>query len=177
MSFQKNHVILVNEQDEWLGTIEKLEAHERGLLHRAFSIFVLNEQGEMLLQRRAMGKYHSEGLWSNTCCSHPLPGESTLAGAHRRLMEEMGFDCALQAMFHLRYKAEVSNNLVENEYDHVYLGYYNGAVHPAPEEVMDYRFINIEHLQEEIGLHPEQFTPWLALALPQFLKSLRAAAA
>lgn len=177
MSFQKNHVILVNEQDEWLGTMEKLEAHQKGLLHRAFSVFIVNDQRELLLQQRSLNKYHSAGLWSNACCSHPMPGESTLSGAHRRLREEMGFDCALTPMFDLRYQAAVSNGLIENEYDHVFIGQYNGAIYPEPTEALDYRFVPIGSLLEEIDQYAERFTPWLLLAMPQFLLHIQAYAA
>ena len=121
MLYDKNNVIVVNEKDEWLGSMEKLLAHKEGVLHRAFSVFVVNDKNELLLQQRAEGKYHSGGLWSNTCCSHPAPGESTTAAAHRRLQEEMGFDCDIEKIFELRYKSDVGNGLIENEYDHIYI--------------------------------------------------------
>jgi isopentenyl-diphosphate delta-isomerase len=141
MNEAKNDVIVVNEKDEWMGTMEKMEAHINGTLHRAFSVFILNDSAELLLQQRAAGKYHSAGLWSNTCCSHPMPAESTLAAAHRRLKEEMGFDCELKPLFTLRYKAVVGD-LIENEYDHIYIGKYNGPVTMNTEEVQNFKFLS-----------------------------------
>ncbi|HEY0272948.1 MAG TPA: isopentenyl-diphosphate Delta-isomerase, partial [Chitinophaga sp.] len=117
------HVILVDEQDRQTGTMEKLEAHQRGLLHRAFSVFILNEHHEMLLQQRALHKYHSGGLWTNACCSHPLPGEAVEAAAHRRLGEELGIDCYLTHLFAFQYRTAFDNGLTEHEYDHVLLGH------------------------------------------------------
>jgi len=172
MSFQKDHVIVVNEQDEWLGTMEKFAAHKKGILHRAFSVFVMNGKNELLIQQRADDKYHSGGLWSNTCCSHPYPGESTIAGAHRRLQEEMGMDCMLQPLFHLRYRSEVGNALIENEYDHIYIGTYKGEVIPNISEVKDYRYISLTELREWMDNEPLSFTKWFHLAMPHFIKSL-----
>src|SRR5687768_14206462 len=135
-------VILVNEQDEPVGTMEKLEAHQKGLLHRAFSVFVVNKNGEMLLQQRAQDKYHSGGLWTNTCCSHPLPGENVLDASHRRLMEEMGFDCPLREIFSFTYRAEFDNGLTEHEFDHVFFGEYDGEVIPDTAEVQATRYLS-----------------------------------
>lgn len=163
-----SQLILVDEEDRALGTAEKLAAHQQGLLHRAFSIFIVNGKGELLLQQRAMGKYHSGGLWTNTCCSHPAPGEDTEAAAHRRLQEEMGFDAALKPVFVLRYQAEVGNDLVENEYDHVYAGSYEGEVTTNPEEAMDWKWIGSEKLKQWVAERPEDFTKWFLLALPMF---------
>lgn len=118
----KAQVILVNELDQETGLMEKMEAHEKGLLHRAFSVFIMNDQGDMLLQQRALDKYHSGGLWTNACCSHPLPGEAVEAAAHRRLSEEMGFDCPLRELFQFTYRTEFDNGLIEHEYDHVWTG-------------------------------------------------------
>lgn len=173
MSFSKDHVIIVNERDEWLGTMEKLAAHEEGVLHRAFSVFILNENNELLLQQRAYDKYHSGGLWSNTCCSHPRPGESTIAAAHRRLMEEMGFDCDLLPLFHLRYRSEVGDNLIENEYDHIFYGSYSGTIDINSEEVESYRYISLEKVSEWVAKQPQLFTEWFHLALPQFISNLK----
>ncbi len=172
MAIDTKNVILVNEQDEWLGTMEKLEAHQKGLLHRAFSVFVINDKNEMLLQQRADGKYHSGGLWSNTCCSHPAPGESTKAAAHRRLQEEMGFDCDIDAIFTLRYKSDVGNSLIENEYDHIFIGRYSDTVEHNPEEVKDHKFVSITELEQWIKNEPDAFTAWFHLALPKFLAHL-----
>lgn len=163
-----DEVILVDEQDNVIGSMEKLSAHKQGLLHRAFSVFVMNDRGELLIQQRASGKYHSAGMWSNTCCSHPRPGEGNEDAAHRRLKEEMGFDCPLDPIFTLLYKADVGNGLIENEYDHIFLGTYSGDVHPNPDEVQAYQYISLDKLQVWMTSEPESFTPWLHLALPEF---------
>lgn len=160
-------VILVNEQDEPVGTMEKLEAHRKGLLHRAFSVFVMNEQGEMLLQQRALDKYHSGGLWTNTCCSHPLPDEDILAAAHRRLQEEMGFDCPLEEIFSFTYRAEFDNGLTEHEFDHVLVGQYNGTILPDPAEVHAYKFVSPAAIQHMLDEEPDTFTHWFHLAFPK----------
>jgi isopentenyl-diphosphate Delta-isomerase len=173
MKLQRDLVITVNEQDEWTGTMEKMRAHEEGVLHRAFSVFVLNEHNEMLLQQRSLGKYHSGGLWTNTCCSHPAPGESTVAGAHRRLMEEMGFDCELQPLFKFRYKADVGGGLIENEYDHIYIAQYNGKIEPNPDEVMDYKYLPLDEVLSWLKESPQDFTTWFNLAMPEFTSLLR----
>jgi isopentenyl-diphosphate delta-isomerase len=168
MASDKDEVIIVNERDEWLGTMGKLEAHKSGALHRAISVFVMNDKEELLLQQRAGDKYHSGGLWSNTCCSHPKPAESSLAAAHRRLKEEMGFDCELEEIFTLRYKADVGNELIENEYDHIFFGHYNGDVQMNLEEVQDHQYISLANLEKMMSAIPEAYTPWLHLALPKF---------
>jgi isopentenyl-diphosphate delta-isomerase len=173
MTSNKNMVILVNEHDEWTGTMEKLQAHQEGALHRAFSVFVLNSKNELLLQQRAISKYHSAGLWSNTCCSHPMPGESTLAGAGRRLEEEMGFTCKLQPTFTMRYRAEVGNNLVENEYDHIYVGHFDGNINANADEVKDYKFLPLEEVQQWMTQEPQVFTTWFHLAFPKFVAHLQ----
>jgi len=173
MAAHKNTVILVNEKDEWQGTMEKMQAHIEGVLHRAFSVFVMNDNNEMLLQRRAMHKYHSPGLWSNTCCSHPMPGESTLAAAHRRLQEEMGFDCKLSPAFHFRYRSPVGNGLVENEYDHIYVGMHNDAVSINADEVCEYMYMPVDEVMHQVKLEPEKFTKWFQLVLPRFIAHLQ----
>lgn len=157
---EKELVILVDEQDNETGTMAKLEAHQKGLLHRAFSILVINQKNEILLQQRAMGKYHSEGLWTNTCCSHPKPGETIEIAAHRRLQEEMGFDCSLEPAFSFIYKATLENQLLEHELDHVLVGKFEGKPIPNPQEVMNYRWISFKDLKEEIQLIPNNFTYW-----------------
>lgn len=159
----QEHVILVNERDEEIGQAEKLEAHLSGALHRAFSVFVFNSHGEMLIQRRADHKYHSAGLWSNTCCSHPRPGEKTEDAAHRRLKEEMGFDCALTEVFGLLYKVQLGD-LYEHEYDHVYVGHYDSHPQPNADEASAWRWVPIDVLTREVHTHPEQFTYWFRLA-------------
>jgi isopentenyl-diphosphate delta-isomerase len=160
-------VILVNEQDEPVGTMEKLEAHQKGLLHRAFSVFVVNKNGEMLLQQRAQDKYHSGGLWTNTCCSHPLPGEDDLAAAHRRLMEEMGFDCELKEIFSFTYRAAFDNGLTEHEFDHVFFGRYDGAVLPDAAEVQATQYLSLDAIRQLLLAEPETFTHWFHLAFPK----------
>ena len=154
-------VILVDKDDVECGDMEKMQAHERGVLHRAFSLFVFNHQGALLLQRRAHGKYHSGGLWTNTCCSHPRPGESILGAAQRRLVEEMGFVCDLTHRFTFEYRAELGNGLIEHEVDHVFSGHYEGSVSPDPVEVAEYQYVEADELARQIQAQPERFTPWL----------------
>ncbi|RPE13220.1 isopentenyl-diphosphate Delta-isomerase [Chitinophaga lutea] len=160
-------VILVNEHDEPVGTMEKMEAHQKGLLHRAFSVFVVNSKGEMLLQQRALNKYHSGGLWTNTCCSHPLPGEDTSSAAHRRLMEEMGFDCPLREIFTFTYRAALDNDLTEYEFDHVLLGVYDGAVQADAAEVLSHRFQPVGDIYRQLKETPDTFTHWFHIAFPK----------
>jgi isopentenyl-diphosphate delta-isomerase len=173
MNFSEDHVIAVNERDEWLGTVEKMRAHQEGLLHRAFSIFILNSRNEMLIQQRADGKYHSPGLWSNACCSHPRPGEAILAGAHRRLREELGFGCTLYPLFEFRYRSDVGAGMVENEYDHIYIGHYDQPILFERHEVKDYRYIAIDALEQWMSGEPAAFSQWFLLAMPLFRKHHR----
>lgn len=172
MAFAQNLVTVVNERDEWLGTMEKMAAHREGVLHRAFSVFIINDRRELLLQQRALHKYHSGGLWTNTCCSHPFPHESTIAGAHRRMVEEMGFDTPLEAIFTLRYKSDVGNGLIENEYDHIYLGHYSDAPILNPDEVMAFRYTSIPEISRWLKERPQDFTAWFHLAFPLFTEHL-----
>jgi isopentenyl-diphosphate delta-isomerase len=165
-------IILVNEHDEEIGTMEKMEAHRKGLLHRAFSVFIRNDAGEILLQQRALDKYHSPGLWTNACCSHPFPGESVAAAAHRRLHEELGFDCALTELFSFTYRTEFDNGLTEHEFDHVLLGTYNGNIQPNPAEVADYRYLPVSRIMEEIENDPSSFTSWFHHAWPLLLQHI-----
>jgi isopentenyl-diphosphate delta-isomerase len=153
-------IVLVNENDENIGSIGKLEAHQKGLLHRAFSIIVWNNQNQILIHQRAFGKYHSEGLWTNTCCSHPKMGETVIEAAHRRLKEEMGFGCQLEQKFHFIYKVKLENQLIENELDHVLIGKFNDNPSPNPDEVNDYRWISLPELKKEIDEKPTTFTFW-----------------
>lgn len=168
----QENVIIVNERDEWLGIANKMAAHKEGLLHRAFSVFVLNSKNELLIQKRADGKYHSAGLWSNACCSHPRQGESTMAAAHRRLQEELGFDCTVEEVFTFRYKADVGDGLIENEYDHVYVGYYDGEPVPNNEEVSAVQYISIDKLLLWIEIEPTAFTMWFKMVMPEFVKHM-----
>ena len=160
-------VILVNEQDEQTGTIEKMEAHRKALLHRAFSVFIFNGKGEMLLQQRAMGKYHSPGLWTNTCCSHPRPGEQVEVAASRRLKEEMGIDTLLEKIFDFIYRTEFENGLTEYEFDHVYTGIYSGELTPNKQEVKDYCFRSMDDIEQDLLRRPEKYSAWFRIAFPR----------
>jgi isopentenyl-diphosphate Delta-isomerase len=160
-------VILVDEADVPLGTAPKLAVHRDGRLHRALSVLVLNDRGELLIQRRAGDKYHSAGLWANTCCSHPRPGEATVDAAHRRLREEMGFDCPLEPAGAFAYRADVGGGLVEHEYDHLFLGRWNGAPRPDPAEVSAWRWVPPGELMAWIRARPHDFAPWFPLALQE----------
>lgn len=157
-------VILVDHDDRETGVMEKIQAHREALLHRAFSVFVFNNKGELMLQQRALGKYHSPGLWTNTCCSHPRPGEETEAAAHRRLQEEMGFDCTLTKIFHFTYKAPFDNKLTEHEVDHVFVGFSDTLPVINPEEVESYRFATLDDISVEMAENPELFTVWFQIA-------------
>ena len=163
-------VILVDENDREIGIEQKMKAHEEGKLHRAFSIFVFNQRGEMLLQRRTESKYHSGGLWTNTCCSHPRVGESVERAAHRRLTEELGFDCELRELSQFIYKVELDHGLIEHEFDHVLVGNYEGEVRPNKDEVSEVKWISTNALNEEIKNHPENFTEWFKIAFEKFSK-------
>jgi len=158
-------VILVDKNNERIGTEEKMRVHELGLLHRAFSIFVFNDKKELLLQKRAKEKYHSGGLWSNTCCSHQHPNEELSKAIHRRLVEEMGFDCELKQVFAFSYKIDFENGLIENEYDCVFFGKCNNEPIPNPEEVEDYKWISLGKLEEDLKKNPEKYTYWMKVAL------------
>jgi isopentenyl-diphosphate Delta-isomerase len=166
-------VILVDEQDKAIGTMGKLEVHEKAILHRAFSIFIFNDKGEMLLQKRADNKYHSAGLWTNACCSHPRPGEDTLAAAQKRLDEEMGFTTVLNKAFSFIYKAPFDNGLTEHEYDHVFTGTYNGLVYPNPIEVSEYCYLPVAAIKSSIQTKPGNFTEWFKIALPKLEQYLQ----
>ena len=160
-------VILVNENDEPIGTLEKMEAHRKGVLHRAFSVFIFDSKGRMLLQQRALKKYHSGGLWTNACCSHPSPGEDTETAAIKRLNEELGFTTPIKPLFTFTYRAEFENGLIEHEYDHVFVGEYDGKIFPNAEEVMDYKFERVRQIESDLNLHPEKFTAWFRIAYDQ----------
>jgi isopentenyl-diphosphate delta-isomerase len=162
----RDEVILVNEMDEPQGTMEKIEAHRKALLHRAFSVFIFNQKGEMLLQQRSRYKYHSAGLWTNACCSHPRPGEDTHAAAVRRLQEELGFTTALEKCFAFTYRSEFENGLTEYEFDHVFTGVYDQAIRPNGEEVSDYCFQTLDEIRAGLQSHPGKYTSWFHLAFP-----------
>lgn len=163
----REEVILVNTADEELGTMEKMEAHEKALLHRAFSVFIFNKAGDMMLQQRAASKYHSPGLWTNACCSHPRPGEAVADAAHRRLQEELGFDAPLQKIFDFTYQATFDNGLTEHEFDHVFTGIYEQQVLPNPEEVQAVAFESMKQVAEQLDTHPEKYTAWFKIAFPK----------
>lgn len=162
-------VILVDKHDGQIGVGEKLRTHLEGRLHRAFSIFIFNAKGELLLHKRSKTKYHSAGLWTNTCCSHPRPGESVKEAAHRRLKEEMGFDSELVQGFSFIYKAKLNNNLVEHEFDHVLIGKFDGRINPNPEEVESWKWVGIDELKIDIQNNPEKYTFWLRAALDKVM--------
>lgn len=166
-------VILVNEQDEQVGSMEKMEAHYKGILHRAFSIFIFNGRNEMLLQQRALTKYHSGGLWTNACCSHPRPGEDIDQAADRRLREELGFSTSLKKIFDFRYNASFNNGLTEHEFDHVFVGSFNGKIKPNPAEVHDYCFKTLEEIAATVETHAHKYTAWFCIAFPKVLKWLQ----
>lgn len=168
----EEQVILVDLQDNEIGQMPKLEAHQLAKLHRAFSIFIFNEKNELLLQQRAKSKYHSALLWTNTCCSHPKPGEKTIDAAHRRLKEEMGFDCELEPKFHFIYNTDLDNELFENELDHVFTGQYDGEIKINLEEAHDLKWISMEELKVQIDMNPEKFTVWLKIIVTQHLNKL-----
>lgn len=161
----QERVILVDENDNQTGTEEKIAAHEKALLHRAFSIFVFNNKGELLLQKRAGTKYHCGGLWTNTVCSHPRDGESLNHAVHRRLGEEMGFDCEVLEIFEFVYKKKFDNGLSEHEYDHVFIGKFDGQPIPNPVEVEDIKWMSINEIKEDIEKNPENYTYWFKIAI------------
>ena len=163
----EQQLILVNEKDEMTGTAGKMEVHQKGLLHRAFSVFVFNSKGEMLLQQRAVNKYHSGGLWTNACCSHPQPGEEIVEAARRRLKEEMGFDIPITKSFDFVYKANFENGLTEYEFDHVFAGEYDGAVNFNKEEVMNVCYKTMEDIRASLHIDTQNYTAWFQLAFPK----------
>ncbi|MFC1721715.1 isopentenyl-diphosphate Delta-isomerase [Patescibacteria group bacterium] len=162
-------VILVDEQDNEIGSEEKMEAHRQSKLHRCFSILIFNDSGELLLQQRAKDKYHCGGLWTNTCCSHPRPGEKLMDATKRRLQEEMGFVCEMQEVFDFIYKAKFSNELTEYEFDHVFIGKYNGVVNPNSVEVEDCKWISMTDLERDLLGDPDKYTAWFKIILEKYL--------
>ena len=167
-----NQVILVNEKDERVGVMDKLPAHEKGLLHRAFSIFVFNSKGQILLQQRMANKYHSGGLWTNTCCGHQVPGESLLESAKQRLMDEMGMICILNYLFSFQYKANLDHQLIEHEIDHVFYTVSDQLPLLNPEEADDYRYESPEMIRLEMEQHPDRFTEWFKLCFERVLNAV-----
>src|SRR5689334_6522541 len=167
ISTGRQEVVLVNEADETLGTMEKLEAHERGVLHRALSVIITRTDGRLLLQRRALRKYHSGGLWTNATCTHPGLGETPLAAAHQRLWDEMGLPCVLTPAFAFVYRADVGHGLQEHEFDHVFLGVTDREPRPNAEEVDDWRWMDLASVREQARREPHVFTPWFPLLLAE----------
>lgn len=163
-------VILVDEHDNELGTMEKMEAHLKGVLHRAFSVFIFNSNGELLIQQRALDKYHSPGLWTNTCCSHPRQNEETHDAAKRRLVEEMGMHSSVKEAFSFIYKSKFDNDLTEHELDHVFIGQDDTLPEINTEEVASYRYVGLEELEQEIKHDPEAFTTWFRICLPRVIE-------
>lgn len=161
-------VVLVGADDVPLGTMPKLEAHRRGMRHRAISVIVRDGQGRLLMQQRAAGKYHSAGLWTNTCCSHPRPGEDVHEAAARRLAEEMGIDCALSPLFVTQYRAEVSNGMIENEIVHVFAGTFEGSPEPDPSEIAGWAWRTPAEIARDIAENPDKFTPWFRIYCRDF---------
>jgi len=163
----EHEIILVNERDEPVGIMEKMKVHREGWMHRAFSVFIFDSKGKMLLQQRAREKYHGACLWTNACCSHPYPNEKVEDAAVRRLGEELGFTTRLEKIFEFTYHAKVENDLIEHEYDHVFAGEYNAEIRPNPLEVMDYSYQEMSQIKEAIEQHPGKFTSWFKIAFPR----------
>lgn len=168
----EEQVVLVDEHDNVLGTMPKMEAHEKALLHRAFSVFVFNNEGELMLQQRAADKYHSPLLWTNTCCSHQRLGETSLEAGKRRLQEEMGFTCELEEVFWFVYKAPFDNGLTEHELDHVMVGTYNGTPAINLEEVAAYKWMSLEEVKQDMSMHPEEYTAWFKIIFKEYYNRL-----
>ena len=162
-----DYVVLVNKKDQEIGTMEKMEAHQKGLLHRAFSVFIFNSKGEMLIHRRALGKYHSPGLWTNTCCSHPRPNETVLDAANRRLDEEMGMVESLSEVVSFVYHHKFDNGLVEHEFDHILTGISDALPSINEDEVDSYKYMGIEELEQSMKQNPDDYSIWFKLAYPK----------
>ncbi|WP_313304170.1 isopentenyl-diphosphate Delta-isomerase [Empedobacter sp.] len=162
-------VVLVDQDDQKLGLMEKQQAHVAGLLHRAFSVFVFNSKGELMIQQRAASKYHSPTLWTNTCCSHPRDNETYEQAAHRRLEEEMGFDCELEYKFNFIYKAHLENDLIEHELDHVFIGTFDDEPKLNPDEVMAYRWVELDNLKKDMEKNPQNYTAWFKIIFEHYV--------
>lgn len=167
------YVVLVDSNDQPIGKMEKMEAHIKGVLHRAFSVFVFNRKNELMLQQRAFSKYHSPGLWTNTCCSHPRENETPIEAAHRRMLEEMGFDCEVDPAFHFTYKADVGQGLTEYEFDHVFIGYSETEPEINKDEVNDWKYMSLEAIREDMDAHPEKYTVWFRIAFDEVERHLK----
>jgi len=170
---EEEKVILVNENDEPIGLMPKMEAHEKGLLHRAFSVFVFNDKNELMLQQRALSKYHSPGLWTNTCCSHQREGESNIEAGKRRLMEEMGFTTDLNDTMAFIYKAPFDNGLTEHEFDHILVGNFNDVPNLNPLEVSAWKWMKLKEVQKDMKSHPEHYTEWFKIIFDKYYQSIQ----
>ena len=170
---EEEKVILVNSNDEPIGLMPKMEAHEKALLHRAFSVFVINSNNELMLQQRALQKYHSPGLWTNTCCSHQRDGEENIEAGLRRLQEEMGFETSLEYLFNFIYKAPFDNGLTEHEFDHVMLGRYEGDPSINLEEVASWKWMDIDLIHADLINNPADYTVWFAIIFDRFYNHLK----
>lgn len=169
---KNKQVILVNNDDTERGTMEKMEAHLKGELHRAYSVFIFNSKKELLLQRRAINKYHSGGLWTNTCCSHPQPGENMNESARKRLIEEMGIDCVLKNVFHFIYKIKLDNELIEHELDHVFIGLNDESPEINLQEAMEWKYVEINEIKKSLELNPESYTVWFKIIFERVLEHI-----
>lgn len=165
-------VILVNDRDEQIGLMPKMEAHEKGLLHRAFSVFVFNDRNELMLQQRAYSKYHSPGLWTNTCCSHQREGESNIEAGKRRLQEEMGFSTDLKDTISFIYKAPFDNGLTEHEYDHILVGKFSNEPNLNPDEAAAYKWLPLEEVKEDMKLNPDIYTEWFKIIFDKYYQTI-----
>ncbi len=170
---REEQVILVNENDQQIGLMPKMEAHEKAQLHRAFSVFIFNDKGQLLLQQRAADKYHSPKLWTNTCCSHQRNGETNIEAGKRRLQEEMGFTCDLEEIFSFIYKAPFDNGLTEHELDHVMIGYFNENPNINSEEVESYQWMTLDNVNLDMDLHPEKYTEWFKIIFKESFEKLK----
>lgn len=170
---KEEKVILVDREDNPIGTMPKMEAHEKAVLHRAFSVFILNKNGELMLQQRALHKYHSPALWTNTCCSHQRVGEHNLEAGTRRLEEEMGFSVPLEEMFSFIYKAPFDNGLTEHELDHVMIGYFDGTPRINPDEVASWKWMSLTAIANDMILHPETYTVWFKIIFKRFFNHIK----
>ena len=168
----EEQVILVNENDEQIGLMPKMEAHEKAVLHRAFSVFIFNDKNELMLQQRAMHKYHSPGLWTNTCCSHQKNGENNIDAGKRRLKEEMGFVTDLKEILSFIYRAPFDNGLTEHEYDHVLIGYYNEKPQINLDEVADWKWMPLEDVKNDMSLKPQLYTEWFKIIFDRFYQHI-----
>lgn len=169
---KEEKVILVNDKDEQIGLMPKMEAHEKGLLHRAFSVFVFNDKNELMLQQRAHSKYHSPGLWTNTCCSHQREGENNITAGRRRLQEEMGFTTDLQDTISFIYKAPFDNGLTEHEFDHILVGKFNENPRLNPDEAAAYKWLTLEEVKEDMRKNPDIYTEWFKIIFDKYYQTI-----